>query len=143
MPPLDTRLTAGIRRGDWFHSDFTFRFDPPQSVARHFWMERDDRPRLIEYRLFHYFVPTDASTTTIVTFGFLNIRRMLFRVLGGPAVWLFRRKLQLALEEDAGIVENLADHSTTLEGMTLGRFDSILRMTRERLARIYYGATAE
>src|SRR5215210_7764877 len=35
MPPLETRLAANIRRGDLFHSDYTFRFDPPRSSVTH------------------------------------------------------------------------------------------------------------
>jgi vanillate O-demethylase monooxygenase subunit len=31
MPPLDTRLAVAIRRGDRFHSNYTFRLDPPRS----------------------------------------------------------------------------------------------------------------
>src|SRR5205814_1994726 len=27
LPPLDTRLALALRRGDQFHSDYTFRFD--------------------------------------------------------------------------------------------------------------------
>lgn len=144
MPPLDTRITGGIRRGDRFHSDFTFRFDPPQSNVRHFWIDSGkERPRLLEYRLVHYFVPVDATTTSIVTFGFLEIRRTLFSLFSGPVAWMFRRKLHRTVAEDARIVENLADLSTAVEGMKLGRFDAILGMTRERLARIYYGATPD
>jgi vanillate O-demethylase monooxygenase subunit len=37
MLPLDTRLTIPVRRGDRFHSEYTFRFDPPRSSVTHFW----------------------------------------------------------------------------------------------------------
>lgn len=148
MPSLDTRLTGAIRKGDHFHAYYTFRFDPPHSIVRHFWADaRNDRQRLLEYHVFHYFVPNDLSTTTIVTFGFLDVRRRLFRILNRPVGWLFRRlfrrKIRRAMREDGWIYENLADQSTSLEGMKLGRFDSILGMTRERLARVYYGAAAD
>ena len=140
VPPLDTRVSGSIRRGDRFHSDFTFRFDPPRSTVRHFWVEpRTERQRPIEYRLVHYFVPVDGATTSIVTFAFLDIRRALFPLVAAPVAWMFRRKLRRTVREDARVVENLADHSTSLEGMKLGRFDTILGATRERLARIYYG----
>ena len=81
----------------------------------------------------------DTSTTSIVTFAFLDIRRAFFPLVAAPAAWMFRRKLRRTVREDARVVENLADHSTSLEGMKLGRFDAILGATRERLARIYYG----
>lgn len=144
MPPIDTRIAGGIRRGDHFHADFTFRFDPPRSSVCHFWFETGgERRRSIEYRLVHYFVPADESHTIIVTFAFLNIRRALFPLLAPAVTWLFRRKLQHTVDEDAAVVENLADQSTSLEGMKLGRFDRILSLTRERLDRIYYGAAVD
>jgi len=144
MPPIDTRIAGGIRRGDRFHADFTFRFDPPRSAVRHFWYaSQDERPRRIEYRLVHYFVPADDANTIVVTFAFLDIRRALFSMLAPAVNWRFRRKLQGAVDEDAAVLEHLADQSTTLDGMKLGRFDRTLGLTRERLDRIYYGTTAD
>jgi phenylpropionate dioxygenase-like ring-hydroxylating dioxygenase large terminal subunit len=139
MPPLDTRLAIGIRQGDYFHSNYTFRFDPPRSSVTHLWSEpRTGRERGVKYHVFHYFVPQDEAVTTVVSFGFLKIDRPLLRHLGGPGGWLFCRKLRRTVEEDAFLLENLADQSTNLEGMKLSRFDSILGLTRERLRRIYF-----
>jgi phenylpropionate dioxygenase-like ring-hydroxylating dioxygenase large terminal subunit len=139
MPPLDTRLAVGVRRGDHFHSNYTFRFDPPRSSVVHFWTEpRTGRERMLKYHVFHYFVPVDVATTTIVTFGFLKIRWPLIRHLGPSLGWLFRRKLRRTVDEDAYLLENLADQSPRLDGMKLSRFDRILGLTRERLKRIYY-----
>jgi hypothetical protein len=42
------------------------------------------------------------------------------------------------VDEDAYLLENLADQSPRLDGMKLSRFDQILGLTRERLKRIYY-----
>ena len=141
MPPLDTRIAVGLRRGDRFHSNYTFRFDPPRSSVTHLWTNpRTNRERMLKYHVFHYFVPQDEVTTTIVTFGFLKIRWPVFRHLGRQAGWLFRRKLRQTVDEDAFLLENLADKSPGLAGMKLSRFDPILGLTRERLARIYYGA---
>ena len=138
-PPLDTRFAVAMRRGDCFHSDYTFRFDPPRSAVTHRWTEpRSGRERMLKYHVIHYFVPEDETTTTIVTFGFLIARRLLLRSLRGPMGWLFRRKLRQTVDEDAFLLENLADQSSSLEGMKLSRFDPILGLTRERLRRIYY-----
>jgi vanillate O-demethylase monooxygenase subunit len=141
IPPLDTRLAVAIRRGDRFHSHYTFRFDPPCSSVTHFWSDpRTARERMLKYHVYHYFVPQDETTTTIVTFGFLKIHWPIFRHFGSPLGWLFRRKLRQTVDEDAFLLENLADKSPNLEGMKLSRFDPILGLTRERLRRIYYGA---
>lgn len=144
MPPLDTRLVVAIRPGDQFHSDYTFRFDPPRSSVTHRWTApRTGAERMVKYHVVHYFVPHDETTTTIVTFGFLAIRWPLFRHLGRQMGWLFRRKLRQTVEEDAFLLENLADQSPSLEGMKLSRFDSVLGLTRERLRRIYHGQPAD
>jgi vanillate O-demethylase monooxygenase subunit len=52
MPPLDTRIAVAIRHGDWFHSDYTFRFDPPRSSVTHFWTApRTGRERMVKYHV--------------------------------------------------------------------------------------------
>ena len=140
MLPLDTRLTIPVRRGDRFHSEYTFRFDPPRSSVTHFWTDpRSGHERMLKYHLFHYFVPEDEAATTIVTFGYLKIGWPVFRHLGPQMGWLFRRKVRQTVDEDVFLLENLADKSPGLAGMKLSRFDPILALTRERLQRIYYG----
>jgi phenylpropionate dioxygenase-like ring-hydroxylating dioxygenase large terminal subunit len=143
MPPLDTRLVVGLRRGDYFHSDYIFRFDPPRSFVTHFWTQPETRrERMLKYHVHHYFVPEDGAVTRLVTFGFLNIQWPLFRRFGKQMGWLFRRKLRQTVEEDRYLLENLADQSPVLEGMKLSRFDSVLGLTRERLRRIYRNESA-
>ena len=138
VPPLDTRLAVAMRRGDAFHSNYTFRFDPPRSAVTHFWTNPVTRKeRMLKYHVFHYFVPEDSDVTSIVTFAFLKLRWPLARYFMRQVGWLFRRKLRATVEEDAFLLENLADKSPDLEGMKLSRFDTILGLTRERLRRIY------
>lgn len=140
MPPLDTRLGVGIRRGDRFHADYTFRFDPPRSTVTHWWTDsRTGGERMFKYHVVHYFVPEDEKVTRMLTFCFLQIHWPLFRHLGRHMGWLIRRRTWQTVEEDVVLLGNLADQSTNLEGMKLSRFDSILGLTRERLGRIYDG----
>jgi hypothetical protein len=97
----------------------------------------------LKYHVVHYFVPEDATATTVISFGFLKIGWPVFRHFAGQMSWLFRRKLRQTVDEDAFLVENLADKSPDLAGMKLSRFDPILGLTRERLRRIYYEAPNE
>ena len=145
LPPVNTRLAlGGIRKGDLFHSNYTLRFDPPRSSVTHFWTDaKTGVERMVKYHVIHYFVPEDSTTTSIVTFAFLRLPAVLERWLGWPAGFLFRRKAHRTVEEDAFLLENLADQSPELRGMKLGRFDSVLRLTRERLQKIYYGDTPQ
>ena len=139
MPPFDIRLGLALRRGDYFQSNYTFRFDPPRSSVTHIWSDpHSGKERKLKYHLHFYFVPEDATTTTVVTFGLLKIDWPVFRHLTGEMSWLFQRKIRQAVDEDAFIVENLADKSPDIAGMKLSRFDTILGLTRERLRRIYY-----
>jgi phenylpropionate dioxygenase-like ring-hydroxylating dioxygenase large terminal subunit len=141
MPPFDTRLALGLRHGDHFQSNYTFRFDPPRSSVTHIWSDpHTGKERRVKYHLVFYFVPEDATTTSVVTFGLLKIGWPVFRHFAGQMSWLFRRKIRQALDEDAFILDNLADKSPDLAGMKLSRFDPILGLTRERLRRIYYEA---
>lgn len=140
MPPPLMRAAGGIRAGDQFHSNYTFRFDPPRSWVTHLWTEPSGRhERRMKYHIFHYFVPQDDETTTIVSFGFLQLQGPVVRLFRGASRSLFRRKIRQTVDEDAFLLENLADKSPSLEGMKLSRFDSILGLTRERLRRIYRG----
>jgi phenylpropionate dioxygenase-like ring-hydroxylating dioxygenase large terminal subunit len=140
MPPAGTRVLAWVRPGDQFHSNYTFRFDPPRSSVSHFWTNpATGLERMSKYHLFHYFVPEDEKNTQIVTFGFFQSRWPLFAHIGQHVGWFVRHKIEATVNEDALILENLADDSTHLDGMKLSRFDRVLGLTRERIQRIYYG----
>jgi phenylpropionate dioxygenase-like ring-hydroxylating dioxygenase large terminal subunit len=142
MPPVGTRVLAWVRPGDQFHSNYTFRFDPPRSSVSHFWTNPESgRERMSKYHLFHYFVPEDAKNTLIVTFGYFQSRWPIFAQIGPHVGWFVRHKIRTTVDEDALILENLADDSTHLDGMKLSRFDRVLGLTRERIHRIYYGDT--
>jgi hypothetical protein len=40
------------------------------------------------------------------------------------------------------MLHHLAEYDTSIEGLKLSRFDKVLGMTRERIARIYRGVPA-
>jgi len=137
-PPLFTRLLAWTWRGDDFHSDYTFRFDPPCSSVTHYWTRpHTGRERMAKYHLYHYFVPVDDGRSMVMTFGHLHARWPVPRVVIRRMSPFIRRKIESTIDEDAWLLRNMADYDTSLEGMRLGRFDRVLGLTRERLAKIY------
>lgn len=143
-PPIDTRLSVGFHRGDRFHAEYTFRFDPPRSAVTHWWSDpRSGLERRLKYHVVHYFVPEDDEATRIVTFAFLKIQWPILSSMGSHMGWLLRRRIWQTVQEDAYLVEQLADKSTSLAGMRLSRFDAILGLTRTRLRRIYDGVADE
>ena len=137
-PPLATRLLAWTWDGDDFHSDYTFRFDPPRSSVTHYWTHaRTGNERMAKYHLDHYFVPVDAERSMVLTFGRVHSRWPLPPALTRSASAFVRRKIKTTIDEDAWLLRNLADHRTGLDAMTLGRFDRVLGLVRERVALVY------
>jgi phenylpropionate dioxygenase-like ring-hydroxylating dioxygenase large terminal subunit len=137
-PPLVTRLLVWTWSGDEFHSDYTFRFDPPCSSVTHYWTSpRTGRERMAKYHLYHYFIPVDEGRSMVMTFGHLQSRWPAPRALTRRLSPFVRRKIKSTIDEDAWLLRNMADYDTSLDGMRLGRFDRVLGLTRERMARFY------
>ncbi len=56
--------------------------------------------------------------------------------------WFVRAKIKETIDEDAWLLEQMADYDTGIEGMKLSRFDKVLGITRERLRKVYDGEPA-
>jgi len=94
---------------------------------------------MVDWRLFIFFVPMSENETSLITLAYTRSR------YPGPAgcmrlfKWLMRKKLDHEIRLDVRILENLVDYNTSIEGMKLSRFDKVLGLNRERIARIYRG----
>jgi phenylpropionate dioxygenase-like ring-hydroxylating dioxygenase large terminal subunit len=138
--PLYLRFLLGVRGGYRFYDDWTTYFSPVYSIYDHWWADPDTgRESKVRWRLYIFFVPRDEQDTTVMTFAYTKsswpgkygcVR--LFK-------WLIVRMLNYEIDLDIAILENLADKSPGLEGMKLSRFDRVLGLNRERIARIYRG----
>jgi phenylpropionate dioxygenase-like ring-hydroxylating dioxygenase large terminal subunit len=133
----------GVRRGDTFHDDWTTRFSPVYSVFDHWWTSPDgSREAMVRWRLYIFFVPQDDRTTKVFSVTFAKSR------YPGPAGglrlarWLMRREIDREVRADVSMLHHMADYDTGLDGLKLSRFDKVLGLTRERIARIYRGAPA-
>jgi asparagine synthase (glutamine-hydrolysing) len=73
----------------------------------------------------------------VMTFGHLQSRWPAPRALTRRLSPFVRRKIKSTIDEDAWLLRNMADYDTSLDGMRLGRFDRVLGLTRERMARFY------
>ena len=130
----------GVRKDDLFHDAWTTKFSPVHSVFDHWWTSADGaREGKVRWRLYEFFWPIDAATTGLTAFVYAKSR------YPGPAGGLrivrplFRRELNREIRRDVRMLENLADTTVGIEGMKLSRFDKVLGLTRERIARIYRG----
>jgi vanillate O-demethylase monooxygenase subunit len=135
------RLLMGYKPSMWFHSDYTFRYDPPRVVIDHWWADPVDAKieAMMRYRVHQFFVPIDAKTTQLMTFVFGLARYPLPMGGGmGTSKWLVLSKTKAELDADARLCSQLADKNTSIEGMKLSRFDKTMGLNRERLKQIYY-----
>jgi phenylpropionate dioxygenase-like ring-hydroxylating dioxygenase large terminal subunit len=130
----------GVRRGDTFHDEWTTRFSPVHSVFDHWWTGADGtRESMVRWRLYIFFVPQDDRTTRVFSVTFAKSR------YPGPAGglrlarWLMRRQIDREVRADVSMLHHMAEYDTGLEGLKLSRFDKVLGLTRERIARIYRG----
>jgi len=138
------RLLLGINRRYEFRDDWTTFFSPVYSVYDHWFADpATKRESMVRWRLYIFFTPIDDQHTSIVTLAFTKSR------YPGPAgcmrlfKWLMRRKLNHEIQLDVRILENLVDYDTSIEGMKLGRFDKVLGLNRERIARVYQGENGQ
>jgi phenylpropionate dioxygenase-like ring-hydroxylating dioxygenase large terminal subunit len=130
----------GVRRGDTFHDHWTTRFSPVHSVFDHWWTSPDGtRESMVRWRLYIFFVPQDVRTTRVFSVTFAKSR------YPGPAGGLrlarglMRRQIDREVRADVSMLYHMAEYDTGLEGLKLSRFDKVLGLTRERIARIYRG----
>jgi phenylpropionate dioxygenase-like ring-hydroxylating dioxygenase large terminal subunit len=138
------RLLLGIGRRYEFRDDWTTFFSPVYSVYDHWFSDpATNRESMVRWRLYIFFTPIDEQHTSLTTLAFTKSR------YPGPAgcmrmfKWLMRRKLDHEIQLDVRILENLVDYDTSIEGMKLSRFDKVLGLNRERIARIYQGQNGQ
>jgi hypothetical protein len=92
---------------------------------------------MAKYHLYHYFVPVHDRQSLVMTFGHLHSSWPAPRALTQRMSPFVRRKIKSTIDEDAWLLRNMADYDTSLQGMRLGRFDRVLGLTRERMAKCY------
>lgn len=131
---------GGFWPTDTFVNDWTTYFSPVHTVYDQYWthpktgVERRDR-----YRFYVFFNPIDEARTQLVVFGFQIPESRLHAAALRLARPLIARTMRNEIVCDVKMIEGLADKRTDLEGMKLSRFDRVLGMHRERIARIYRG----
>ncbi|MCS7047255.1 MAG: Rieske 2Fe-2S domain-containing protein [Gemmataceae bacterium] len=141
--PAPLRWLLGVGKDYYFMDDWTTHFSPVYSVYDHWWQcPRTGRPSRVRWRLFIFFVPIDDHACNLFTFAYTK------SCYPGPAggarlfKWLMRRRLDHEIRLDIRVLEGLADHNPSIEGMKLSRFDKSLGLNRERIERIYRGRNA-
>ncbi len=136
------RLLLGIGDDYLFMDDWTTYFSPVYSVYDHwFQCPTTGKENWIRWRLFIFFVPRNDGQTSLFTFSYVKSKYPGSK--GGTRLFgpYMMSKLNYEIELDRRILEGLADHDTSIDGMKLSRFDRVLGLNRERINRIYRGGS--
>jgi hypothetical protein len=94
---------------------------------------------MVRWRLYLFYVPVDANTTSVISFMYAKSRWPAKKIgwkLIGP---IYMRETDIEIARDTTLLNGMADKNPSLEGMKLSRFDKILGLTRERIDRVYRG----
>lgn len=132
------RFLIGIRNGYMFNAHWTTYFSPIYMVIDHWWSNpTTGQEAKCRWRVYVFFTPIDLTQTDIMVFAYAK------SAWPGPAGglrlfrWLMRNHLDNEIGLDLHILNGLASHETSIEGMKLSRFDRVLRLNRERINHIY------
>src|SRR5262249_40403284 len=92
------------------------------------------------WRLYIFFWPVTEAETATTSFAYVKSNYPVGPAGGARLFrWLMRWKLDAEIRADVRVLENLASHDRSIEGLELGRFDKPLGLNRERLERVYRG----
>ncbi len=139
--PWYWRWSLGVDHNPTFTDDWTTYFSPVYTVFDHSMRHsQSGRPARVRWRVYVFFTPTTPDETLLTTIGF--VQASYIGPVGGARVIkpVLRRMLDRELTLDCRTLGNLADKSTDLDGLRLGRFDRALVLNRERIERIYRGS---
>jgi phenylpropionate dioxygenase-like ring-hydroxylating dioxygenase large terminal subunit len=139
------RQLIGMKKNYHFNDVWTTYFSPVYSVYDHYWTDPDTgKEALAKWRVYVFFTPVDEKLTRVTSFTYAKSRWPIPPHGGLLAFRGFtRRKVEREIGEDVKILEGLASHDPSLEGMKLSRFDKALGLNRERIERVYRGHREE
>lgn len=135
------RQLIGMKKNYHFNDVWTTYFSPIYSVYDHFWTDPETGAEaLVKWRAYVFFTPVDDTQTRVTTLTYAKSRFPVGKT-GGLSFFrgFTRRKANHEIGMDVGILQSLASHNTSLEGMKLSRFDKALGLNRERIESIYRG----
>jgi phenylpropionate dioxygenase-like ring-hydroxylating dioxygenase large terminal subunit len=129
---------------EWnFHDDWTTYFSPVYTVYDHWWTSPDgSQESKVRWRFYIFFTPiTDTSTAVhSIVYG-----RSAWPGPTGGLRWgkyILGHYMDKEMRADVEMLHHLADTSPRIEGLKLSRFDKVLGLNRDRIARIYRGEHA-
>ena len=139
MPWL-SRTALGVTNEWDFHDDWTTHFSPVYSVYDHWWTSPDGtKESIVRWRFYIFFTPITATSTAV--HSTVYARSGWFGPTGGLRwfKYILGREMDREMKADVRMLHHLADYSPRIEGLKLSRFDKVLGLNRDRIARVYRG----
>jgi phenylpropionate dioxygenase-like ring-hydroxylating dioxygenase large terminal subunit len=135
---LRTAMFSG--KDDHFIDDWTTHFSPVYSVYDHWWENpKTAKKSEIRWRLYIFFTPVSEAETALMTFAYMWTSYPGPNGCTRPFRGYMRRMLDREIQLDVRVLQGLASHETSIDGMKLSRFDRVLGLNRERIERVYRG----
>jgi vanillate O-demethylase monooxygenase subunit len=139
--PKALTMIAGLATGDEFTDEWWTYFSPIYTMYDHVWRDPATAAIKEHVRTVVFFVPIDDEHTNLLVSVYARrapLGRLGFNLLAfGALAFLSRWEVDLDVE----MIEGLADKRTSLRGRKLSRFDTALGRARQRIERIYRGAS--
>ncbi|MDJ0795568.1 MAG: Rieske 2Fe-2S domain-containing protein [Calothrix sp. MO_167.B12] len=135
MPRL-LELLLGYKRGSLFVGELEVLFSPVHINIKNYWIPSNNSEfRKGEAQGAVFFNPVNDQETEMMMFSFMSPELAVFsRFLNPVATFLLDYETKL----DKKMLEGIANKNISLAGMQLGRFDKVLKLTRERIERLYW-----
>jgi phenylpropionate dioxygenase-like ring-hydroxylating dioxygenase large terminal subunit len=120
------------------HVDGYTRYSPVHTVGDYRWTdEHTGRESWVRVRHAHFLTPLDEQTTRLFTLSFMKLKYPVFNPLLGLVRRGMRPQYEREVREDQFVLENIVCQDTSLQQLKLSRFDKIMGMNRDRIARHY------
>ncbi len=131
-----------VRKNMLFFDHWTTYFSPCYSIYDH-WFEdpATGKKAWVAWKLYIFFTPVDEDNTRVTTLIYGKSDWWILGKDGGLLTFksLLNSRISHEIDLDVTILGDLADKRPNVDGMKLSRFDRVLGLNRERVARVYYG----
>jgi len=137
--PLGLSRFFGIRRGDRYHNDWVFQFQPLFGSYDNYWTSPAGQRRPVRFVVTTFFVPTAGGKATLHTFLQVAIDSPWFRLFRALIYWVSSAIIRYELWADARIARFAPDTTDPrTAGWHLTKLDKQIIANRRLMETLYF-----
>jgi len=138
--PFISRTFLRLSRHAMFHVQGSVYYSPVHVFGDYKWTdERTGRDNPVGIRNAHFLTPLNDQRTRVFTMSFMKMDDPRYTPLLHLAKPFVRHTINKEVLEDKRVLDGLADKSPDIRGLKLSRFDRVVGLHRDRIAKIYRG----